>query len=175
MILKHALLLEHSKVNSVRIARQVCKSEVLFKELMTIYFSNKEILSQRAAWIVSIIASLKPSMLQPYIPKICRFIIRTDLHDALIRNGAKAFELVEISDKHLGIVADTCFKILGDPNQKVAPKCYCLSVLTKICIRIPELSNELQMLIETQLPYSTAAFNARIRQTQKILKRKTSS
>ncbi len=175
MNLESAILKEHSKANSDRIAAQVCKSIPLFKELLKLYFANEKIIAQRAAWIVSIVALRKPEFFDAEIPKICKFILRTDLHDALIRNGAKALELIEIPDKHLAIVADTCFKILLDPTQKVAPKCYCLTALTKICIRIPEFKNELQLVIESQLPYSTAAFSARIRQTQKILKRKTSS
>ena len=175
MNLESALLKEHSKANSDRIAGRVCKSELLFKELLKLYYSNEKVVAQRAAWIVSITAARKPDFFNSEIPKICRFILRTDLHDALIRNGSKALELIYIPDKHLAIVADTCFKILIDPKQKVAPKCYCLTVLTNICIRVPEFKNELQLVIEAQLPYSTAAFSARIRQTQKILKRKTSS
>ena len=46
MNLVQAILTEHSKANSDRIATKVCNSQQLFKELVKLYYGNEKIVAQ---------------------------------------------------------------------------------------------------------------------------------
>ena len=44
------------------------------------------------------------------------------------------------------------------PSVAVAIKVYSMQVLYKICLKEPDLKNEVQLLIEDLMPHETAAF-----------------
>ncbi len=58
-------------------------------------------------------------------------------------------------------MADSCFTFLSDPKEPIAVKVFSMSVLANITKKQPELRDELRIVIEDQLPYSTPAFKSR--------------
>jgi len=169
MNIKEALLHEHSKKQAEFIGRYVIKSETAFKSLTEIYFGIDQKLAQRAAWVLSNAVSEKPEIIFPYLKKLISHLHRSDLHDAVIRNGTKILETITIPEKHIGISVDLCFKLLSDPAGSIAVKCYALTTLNNITQKEPGLRHELKLVIDSQLPFATAAFLSRAKRTLKML------
>jgi hypothetical protein len=169
MNIKEALLKEHSKKQAELIGRTVIKSDILFKSLIKIYFGSDQKLAQRAAWALSHAVSKKPEIIFPYLKQLISHLHSSGLHDAVIRNGTKILETICIPEKHLGIATDLCFKLLSDQSVAIASKCYVMTTLCNITKKEPELRHELKLVIESQLPFATAAFQARSKRTLNIL------
>jgi len=58
-------------------------------------------------------------------------------------------------------LADLCFGYLADPKTPIAIRCASMTVLEKICQRVPELKSELQLLLEEYMDHSSAGFKSR--------------
>ncbi len=169
MNIKDALLQEHTKKQVEFIGKHVLKSEAAFKNLVEIYFGTDPKLAQRAAWVLSYSVSENPEIIFPYLRKLISHLHRSDLHDAVIRNGTKILETITLPEKHIGAAVDLCFKMVSDPSTAIAAKCYTLTTLSNITKKEPGLKHELKLVIESQLPFATAAFLSRAKRIIKML------
>lgn len=160
MNIQEALLAEHSKAQSERIAEYVGNDPVRFAELMESFLSEDQELSRRAAWVLSHCADRHASLIEPHLEAMIRNL-RNDVHVAVRRNTVRVLQEVEIPDELLGEAADICFGYLADHHEAIAVKVFAMTVLANICRREPDLGNELKLLIEEQLPYASAGFRSR--------------
>lgn len=55
---------------------------------------------------------------------------------------------------------DICFAYVESSTEPVAVKAFSLTILGKFSKAYPEIIPEIKLLIETQLPYQTAAFKS---------------
>lgn len=163
------LLKVHSKHNSVLIAEHIGISSERLGKFMPLYFSDDQVISARAAWVISCVATNHPDLFTPWLKKICHHILKPGLHDAVRRNGAKVLELSVIPKRLLGVVTDTCFKLLATPAETIATRCYCMTVLEKICRSEPDLRAELKMIINDEMPFASAGFRSRSIRTLKAI------
>lgn len=163
------LLKVHSKHNSVLIAEAIGNSSERLGKLMPLYFSDDQVIAARAAWVISCVATNHPDLFAPWLKKICHHILKPGLHDAVRRNGAKVLELSVIPKRLLGVVTDTCFKLLAAPAETIATRCYCMTVLEKICRSEPDLRAELKMIINDAMPFASAGFRSRSIRTLKAI------
>lgn len=162
--LKEEILLSYSKANTVRIAKLIDQDEELFQKLIGIYFDTNDIdLAKKAAWILSHCIRKYPFLIKPYIKKLIRFISRPGLHDALKRNGLKSLELSPIGAKYFGQLSDVCFRIIISGKEPVAIKAYSIGILEKIGDEIPEIRQELKLVLQDIMPYESAGFQSRAR------------
>lgn len=162
------LLLEHSKPQAKRLASWVGHDSNRLAALMAVFLGDNYRLSQRAAWVISTIADKTPWLLEPWLPKMVAKMREPGVHDAVKRNVVRVLQDMAIPDAILDELADACFTFLADPQEAVAIRVFSMSVLEKICRKIPELKPELRLLLEEHLPHGTAGFQSRAR---KILKR----
>jgi len=122
---------------------------------------------QRASWIVSTVAENNPEMVIPYLPLLIEQI-KQPKHDAVKRNVLRLLQFIEIpTDFHEDLMT-ICFDTLSHAKEPIAIRVFAMTVLEKITQNIPELQNELALILEDQLPFGSAGFQSR---AKKILKR----
>jgi hypothetical protein len=161
MDLAQQLLLEHSRKNTDRIVRWIGNDTARVKVLMEVFLGDDPLLTQRAAWVVGVLADDHASLLQPWLPKLLRKMREPGVHDAARRNVVRALQFVTIPPRLLGEVATVCFDELASPVSPIAVRACAMTVLERVVQQEPELARELRLVIEQQLPYGTAAFHAR--------------
>ena len=160
MNIKEALLAEHSKRQSERIATFIGKNPDRFRELMDLFFGEEYRITQRAAWAVSHCTDQYPELILPHLDQLIHNL-RNKTHVAVRRNSLRVLQFVEIPEHLLGEAADICFQLLASHDEPVAIKVFSMTVLWNICQKEPDLSHELKLIIEEQLPYGTAGFKNR--------------
>ncbi len=170
MDIKEALLVEHSRVQSEKIARFIDANPDRFKLLMHYFFCSEQILAQRAAWVMSICVTQNRFLITPYLKKII-YNLENDVHDAVKRNTVKILQDIDIPENLVGKTADSCFKLLSNTSEAVAIKAFSMTILLAIVKKEPDLKNELKIIIENQLPFASAGFRARGTKTLNALKK----
>ena len=171
MNLREALLAEHSKSQTLRIAEKIGDSGSRFGELMELFFSNEEIITARAAWVVGHVAEARAHLVSPYLTRLLENL-RRPVHDAVRRNTLRFVQGAELTEDQMGLAADLCFSIVPDPNQPPAVRAYALTICHRICEAEPALGDELKLIIENSFNDSPAAFKSRARKILKALDRK---
>lgn len=167
MIIREAILEEHSKANATRIATYACSSPKRFKELMDCYLDPEYRIAQRAAWSVSWAARTKPNLVQPYIGVLVAALQRKDAHPAVIRNAVRVLEALEIPETYHADVMNTCFAFIENIQTPAAIKAFSLTTLFNLSKVYPDIRHELKLIIEERWDAETPAFRAR---GKKILK-----
>jgi hypothetical protein len=168
MDIRNELLKGHSRAIINRLVRFVGHDKKHFAELVDVFLAGPYRVTQRAAWPLTIISEQHPEMVKPHLTKILRVLDQSGIHDAVKRNVMRLLQFVEIPLKNHDDVAKHCFAYLNDKKEPVAIRVFAMSVLAKMTIHYPEFKNELKVLIEDDMPYSTAAFRSR---GAKILKK----
>ncbi len=160
MNLRDEILLEHSKTQSLKIAKYIGEDKQRFDDLMHLFLSDEYRVCQRAAWIVEIITENYPYLIEPYIEKMLQNL-KNDVHPAVTRNSVRVLNnLKELPNSSLGLAASLCFKYLESPSVQVATRVHSMRLLHKICLIEPELINELTIIIENFIDHESPAFKA---------------
>ncbi len=162
---------EHSKRQTVRIARWIGPDKRRFRELMELLLHGDRLVTQRAAWILSSCYEFHPQLITPWLPALLKKMQEPDVHDALKRNVARLFECIDIPKPLLGTVVSLCFDYLNAVDAPIAVKAYSMSVLARVAEQEPDLKHELQTAIELMIPYVGPALRARGRMVIKHLAR----
>lgn len=149
-----------NKTQAQKIADYVGNNQERFDAMMEVFYAGPYRVTQKASWVMSHCADRYPVLIVPHFKKMIRILKKTP-SDAVKRNIIRAWQLVPIPEAHLGEVADLCFTFLSTMQEPVAVKVFAMRVLLLITYQIPELKNELKLIIEDQLPYASAAFRSR--------------
>jgi len=148
-------------------AHCIGNDETEFEQLMDIVLHGKEPVVQRAAWAMDACMETHPELLSPYVEKLIEALPGFS-NDGVKRQVVKALATREIPEKYEGSLADLCFCWLQSSVVPVAIKVHCMQILANIAVRYPDLSVELQTVINEQIPRNSAGFASRGR---KILKK----
>jgi hypothetical protein len=158
MNIREALLEEHSKKQALKIADYIGNDEQRFADLMGLFFNDEYRVCQRAAWSVRLIAAKYPELIATYL-KPMLLNLENPVHDAVKRNTVRILKDIDpLPESLLGIAATICFNFMATPSVPVAIKVFSMQILYKICLKEPDLKNELQMLIEDLSPNESKAF-----------------
>ncbi len=168
MNLETEILREHSKRQTLRIAKWVGSDKRRFRELMDLFLNGEYRVTQRAAWIVKHCADDHTELVLPYFDKMVDRMLEPGVHVAVKRNVARILQDVEIPRRLAGKIATICFDMFGSAKEPIAVKVFSMTVLANIARQEPELKNEIRILIEQQMPTGSAGFRSR---GMKILKR----
>ena len=168
MNLRDAILKDHSKKHALQLAGYIGDDTSRFDELMQLFLGNNYIITQRSAWVVGICCDNYPFLILPYLEKVI-LNLRNDINDAVKRNTVRLLQNIDLPDQLLGITADVCFQLLLARHEPVAIKVFSMTVLLNIVKKVPELKNELKIIIEDQLPHASPGFLSRAGKTLKIL------
>ncbi|MBX2840868.1 MAG: hypothetical protein KTR26_03800 [Flammeovirgaceae bacterium] len=166
MDLKEELLREYNKEHVVFLANYIGNDKEKFAELTDLFLHSEMRVTQRASWVVGHCADLHPELIHPHLTNLVNNL-RNNIHDAVKRNTIRILQDIEIPEDLIGDVADICFEFLQSNKETIAIKVFSMTVLFNITKSIPELKNELKVIIEDQMPYGSAGFKSRGR---KILK-----
>lgn len=75
----------------------------------------------------------------------------------------RALQFVTIPRRYHARTIEQCFEFLTNPKEPVAVKVFSMSVLAELASVYSDLRRELEIVIEDQLPHSSAAFRSRAR------------
>ncbi len=167
MDLKKEILKEHSKAQAHKLTNYVGNSDARMKALIAVYLEGPYIVTQRAAWPLSLCAENHPELIVPHLKKLLDFLSKLGIHDSVKRNTIRLLQFIDIPKRNSGQIAELCFEYLQSKQEPIAVRVFSMTVLSKIMRDEPDLRNELKMIIEDQMPYSSPAFISRGR---KVLK-----
>ena len=175
MNLKDQLLKEHTKKNCDEIVDWVGGDVKRFKQLFQFFLLNNYRLSQRASWPVSYCVLAYPLLIIPHLNDLLQKMKSPGVHNAIKRNGVRLLQDTEIPEKYEGEIIELCFSFLLNPKEAIAIKAFSMSVLAKLTLKYPELSNELCVIIEDQMPHQSASFKSRGKKILNSLSAKNSN
>ena len=167
MNLKEALLKEHSKAQKNIIVEMIGDNKALFFELWTIIKTGEAPLPQRAVWVFDSCVAQHPALFDYILDDAIAFLPGNH-HNAIHRNITKALSRTEIPERHQGVLYSLCIDWLLSPTIAVAIKAPCMTIAYNIAKPIPELQEELALVIKDQMEFNSAGFTSRGR---KILKK----
>ena len=168
MDIKNALLADRTKEYYETLAKQIGSDNILLGELVDLVTTKDKKISNRAAWVLSKCADRNIKLITPYLkPLINNLTLSSD--DGVKRNTLRVLQDIEVPEEYYGILADQCFKFLGSNKEAIAIKVFAMTVLSNICKEVPELKNELRIIIEDQMPYGSAGFKSRAKKVIKNL------
>ena len=170
LVLKEALLKEHSRRQATGIAAWIGTDKKRFRELMDLFFLEDYRISQRAAWVMSFVTRAHPELATPYLDRMLHNLSQP-VHDAVKRNTLRILQDIVLPASLCGLAAERCFALLRSSEEPVAIRAFSMTVLLHLCQRFPELAPELQALVEDMVPYGSAAIRSRGQKTLKALKK----
>lgn len=166
--MKAALLKEHSKAQAEYISNYIGKDRTKFNELITLFTGSVYRISQRAALTLSKCVDNNPELLTPHLEILIQNLQGT-VHVAVKRNTLRVLQDIELPESLWGLTADICFKTLESRDEPIAVKVFAMTVLNNIAQKVPDLKNELRLIIEDQLPYGSAGFKSRAKKVLRTL------
>lgn len=170
MNIRQQLLKEHSKSNTEEIASYINQNSELFAELMHLFIHDEWIITQRASWVISKCADKYPYLIIPHLEQLVLNLENPTIHVAVKRNTLRVLENVPIPEQLCGSLVNTCFQFLEE-NEPIAVKAFSITVLANLLPQYPELANELKLILENQLPYSSPGFKHRANKVLKQISR----
>lgn len=162
MDLKEEILREHSKNQAYYIAKWALEKQSNFDALMQMFLSNTPVLTQRSAYALSKCFDINPNCIAPYVKQLIAFL-KEETHIAVRRNVIRFFDSYTIPEDCEGELLDYCFLYLQNKKELPAVKAYALTISAKLCKKYPDLKNELILIVEDQLEYSSPSFRVRVR------------
>ena len=169
--LESEILREHSKRQTIALARWVGHDKNRFKKLMTLFLRGEYRVTQRSAWIVNECAEGSPELINPWLNPMVAKMQEPGVHGAVPRNVLRIFASIEIPKSLQGEVVTICFAYLMNPSSPIAVQVHAMSILVNISREEPDLKNEVRAVIESLLPQGGPAVNARARMVLKALSR----
>lgn len=161
MDIRKVLEKEHSRKMVSKIVDYVGNNTDRFKALIEIFLDGPYRITQRASWPLSCCIENHPTLLCPHFKDVLDNLRKPGIHNAVKRNTVRLLQFIEIPKRFEGKVADLCFIYLSNRKEPVAIRAFSMTVLAGIAERNPDLKKELKMIIEDELPYSSAAFKSR--------------
>ncbi len=171
MNIRLALLKEHSKKQTNRIAAFIETDKQRFSELMRNFLGNEYRVTQRAAWAVSVCSTRHPELIRPWLKRIIVNLSKPSLPDAVKRNTVRILQFISIPPSLQGLAAEHCFRMLQSIEEPIAVKVFSMTVLLNLCKAEPGLTTEVRLLIERQMPQASKGFVSRGSKILKELKK----
>lgn len=160
----------HSKAVTNTVVRYVASDPKRFNSLISILLQNDAKLTPRAAWAISICVTNHPELVTPHFAALLKMLDKPNIHDAVKRNVMRLLQFVQIPKRFQGRVVDVAFRLLA-PTEPIAVRAFSMTVLANIIKEEPALKNELQVILEDQLPFGSAGFQSRAKKVLKQLKK----
>lgn len=151
MDLQQALLEEHSKNQTIRIANWIGCDADRTARLINVFMYDEHRVVQRAAWVVSSVAAQYPHLIVPHMPSLVKRLQDNGIHDAVKRNVLRLFQFTELPEAIHGDLMNSCFDALTDPKEALAIRAFAMTVLARLTLWYPELNNELALILEDAL------------------------
>ncbi|RPE08332.1 hypothetical protein EGT74_14860 [Chitinophaga lutea] len=166
MHLRNDILKEHSRENTLRIAKWIGNKPDRVTALMELFLHDEYRVVQRAAWILSHVAEKHPALVEPHLHQMVDRMGHPGIPVAVKRNVVRILQFLPVPENLQGPVMDYCFRFLEDPQETVAVRAFSMTVLANLAEQYPEIRNEIVLLIEDQLREgATPGFKSRGKKT----------
>lgn len=144
----------------LRAVKLVGTNKQNFSLLVTQILSADAESQQAAAWVLTHVTDRYPWLISPHISKLVKNM-RNSVHVAVHRATLRSLSMIDIPEKHWGEILDISFDFLLDTGQPPAVKVFAMTVIHNISKSLPEISRELKIVLEDQMPYGSAGFKSR--------------
>lgn len=161
MKIQELLEQEHSRDQTDKVVLFVGNDESRFVELMSLVLANKKLLSQRAAWPMSLIVLDYPFLFESYFESIITLIRQPNVHDSIVRNSLKILAEIPVPDQFQGIVVDICLEFILDPQKPTGIKAFAITSLQNICRQHPALASEVKLILAERIEFEKPAYISR--------------
>ena len=159
MNLKSEIIKSNFKDQVVHVATEISTDKDKFAELMRLFFSHDNTYAQRASWVMMHCTDRYPWLVKPYLKKLVKNLYQSP-GEATKRNTVRLLQFIDIPESLWGETIEICFQYLNS-NEAIAIKVFSMTVLYNLSLVVPEISTELKVVIEDQLPYGSAGFKNR--------------
>jgi|SRR5437868_6041962 len=165
--LRSEILKEHSKAQCTKIVKWIGADQKRFDELIRLFINDEYRVVQRAAWPLGYCVKAHPKFIDKHWKKIIDNLGKPDLHVAVKRNTMRFLQDIAIPEKYHGEIMNICFQYQESQTEALAVKVFSLTVLGNLAKMYPEITAEVKLLIEEQLPHQTIGYRSR---AKKLLK-----
>ncbi|OGU56342.1 MAG: hypothetical protein A2X64_02020 [Ignavibacteria bacterium GWF2_33_9] len=135
-----------------------------FEELIQLALSDKQPYSWRAAWLMENCIDVNDNRIQKYVDKIIEIL--PERQDGHSRGLMMILQKMEINEDFEGKLFDTCISIWEQIGKQPSIRISAFKLILKIMRKHPELSNEVDFLIQ---PHFMNTLSAGIKHSVKIL------
>ncbi|MCB0410647.1 MAG: hypothetical protein KDD29_10540 [Flavobacteriales bacterium] len=171
MNFREKLALGHSKLFTNQIVNEINKHPEKMDELMQIFMEGPVQFTQRAAWAISVVAEKHPEFLLRYYDLFISLLNQPNKHNSINRNIVRALQYSDIPEKYEGQILDVTFRLMNSPNEPIAVKVFCMTVIFNLSKKYPDIKPELKMSIEQLLPEGSAGIKSRGKKILKALEK----
>lgn len=162
MDVEAALLEEHSRRQTDRIAAWVGGEPRRFAAVVRVVLANAPVMAQRAAWVMSVVAEAHPAWARSHLGALLDHLARPNLHPAVTRAIFRMLQFAPIPGALEGRLLTVALTAMGSAAP-VAIKVCAMTVVKRLAADSPELLGEIRQLVADQLPHASPAFRARAR------------
>lgn len=166
MDLRTTLLQEHPKAQALKIKAYIGQDPQRFGQLMDLFPHSSCRVVQRASQVIIYCITAHPALIQPHLSVLAQQLGQP-VSDTVKRNILRMMQDIVLPEALWGEMADRCFGFLMDKKAAIAIKVFAMTVLFQLTKQVPELKEELKLVIEDQLPCGSPAF---VNRAQKVLR-----
>ncbi|RYZ48622.1 MAG: hypothetical protein EOP49_18240 [Sphingobacteriales bacterium] len=168
MNLREALQEHYTKMQIKTMAQWVGNEPGRISELLHILQHDEYRIAQRAASVVSEVATAYPEQVQPYVPALVAKLDDKQAHIAVKRNIYRILQFLQLPEAVHGDLMNHCFDSLANPKEALAVRAFSMSILARLVKDYPEIGNELKLIIDDVLQHEAApSFKARAKMVLK--------
>lgn len=165
--LRGLVLEEGSKKQVNRILRWLRAEPQRVQWLVELVLENEKKTAERASWPLGYLGSARKVDIVPYLPQLVDHLSTPGLHNGVKRNITRMLMYARIPEELHGEVMDICFRMLEDPQEFIAVRANCISILDKLSRQYPEIIPEVLLVIEARMPTLSGGLAARVRRFRK--------
>jgi len=126
----------------------------------------------KAIWIMDKIHDIKPELIRPYLKAMLE-IVEQLKQSGQKRHILKLLSLNPLPKEPTGSFINYCFDLLQSKSEPIAGRVHAMQILYNISLAIPELKNELRIVIEDAMIEGTPGIRSRGRKLLQTLGTKT--
>jgi 8-oxo-dGTP diphosphatase len=139
------------------------ENPAIFRKLLEYSWSDDRKLAFRASWILTKVCDKFPEIIYPHLSQIVDALPDID-SESVERSFLRILsltEVVKLSEKRHGLLADYCFGELNSATSTIAIKAYSMEILYRLSVIYPQLANELAVSIRALMEEGSAGIVAR--------------
>lgn len=143
-----------------------------FEVLMKLFYIDDKRIQQTAASFLVKFLETRVEYIYPYLSQLV-LSLKNESRVGVKRNTVRILQEKHFFDRlsadDVGILTDLCFEYLHSAQEPIAVKVFSMTILQYVVELYPELKQELKILIEDQMPYSSAGFKSRGKKVLNVL------
>ncbi len=145
------------------VATSAIDNPVIFNKLLEYSYSKDKKLAFKASWTLTKVCDKFPELIYPHLADIVESLPMFD-NESVQRSFLRIISLsdmVNLSSRHHGILADHCFSMLRSGFSAIAIKAYSMDILYNLAVIYPELGNELSSSVRILMEDGSAGIIAK--------------